>query len=283
MAAILITILRVILWILLAVLGIIVLACIFPISAKVSYIDEKLSYKAAYWIVPLINSDGGGLLNRLRRRRKKPSKDDDNDNEDNDFDDIDDIDDIEIEEVPELSEHPDDENIPGEDSDETDIPEEDITEYMNDEDLTEEPEEESSEKKGKSLGDKLELISNIWEAADRPVLKIFKGFHFSDIYIDFIVANEDAYKCAVNYGMVSGTVYNLLAWLGALFTLRFKTVDINAGFALKKSRWDISAKVKFRLGTLVIAGIWFLITYLFKIYIPNKISTKKSRTAQSAE
>ena len=280
-------VLKVILWILLAVLGIIIIACVLPISGKVSYIDGKFAYKAAYSYVTLIDSKGGGLINRLRKRKKKPEKDDDSDSSD----------DVEIEEVPEMSEHSDtpenpqenssvennigdSDNIPENDDTQDDIPEddEDFIGFDEDEDYDDDDENSS----GKSLSDKIEFILDIWRAADRPLLKIFKGFHLNDIYIDFIIADEDAYKCAMKYGTISGTVYNLLAWLGALFTIQFKTVDINAGFDLKESRWDASAKVKFRLGTLVIAGIWFLITYLFRIYIPNKTSAKKA-AAETAE
>ncbi|MDE5556824.1 MAG: hypothetical protein K2J32_03895, partial [Ruminococcus sp.] len=96
------------------------------------------------------------------------------------------------------------------------------------------------------------------------------------VYIDFIVANEDAYKCAVNYGIVSSAVYNLLAWFGELFTVSYKTVDIRSGFSLKKSQWDASCKVDFRLYTLVVSILWFLLAYLFKISIPKKQGRKKS-------
>ena len=281
-------ILKVLLWIILSVLGIIFIACILPISANVSYLDGKFAYRAKYSFVPLMDSDGGGLLNRLRKRRKKPKKDDKDEDSDSPQD-------TEIEEVPEMSEHHDipheepqedttediqdsDEEIP---DDSEDIEEDEDFPEFDDEDFDDDSDTKSDNKK--SLGDKIEFLLDIWRAADRPVLKIFKGFHFNDIYIDFIIANEDAYKCAVNYGMISGAVYNLLGWLGALFTLQFKTVDINAGFALKENRWDASSKVTFRLGTLVIAGIWFLITYLFKIYIPNKRNAKKAKTAETAE
>ena len=289
--AVILIILKVILWILLAVLGIIVLACVLPVSAKLSYIGGKLAYKASYSFVPLMDSQGGGLLNYLRKRRKKPKKDSKADKKDKD-----DSDGVEIEEVPELSEHPD---ISAEQPQESENVTEEITEpaddipetaesgdtFDDDGDFTDFDDDEQdnyNDDNKKSLGDKIEFLVNIWEIADRPLLKIFKGIHFNDIYIDFIVANQDAYKCALSYGAVSGTVYNFLAWLGALCTIEFKTVDINAGFGLDECRWDISAKIKFRLGTLVIAGIWFLMTYLFKIFIPNKINAKK-KAAETAE
>ena len=135
--------------------------------------------------------------------------------------------------------------------------------------------EEKPPKEPKTLGEKLEALLDLWRAADRPVLKILKGVKLYELYIDFIIANEDAYKCALNYGRISGALFNLLGWLSVLFTVKLKTVDVNAGFALDKSRWDASVKVSFRLGTLVIAGIWFLITYIFRYFIPGKLQAKK--------
>ncbi len=281
-------VLKILLWILLAVLGIIVIVLILPIRGEVSFIGEKLRYKAKLWFIPVLTSEGGGVLGWLKKRRgrKKPKVDDFSDSGQDDLPDLDeDFDDLPLtpsEQRDETSEAAAEE-APQEEADQTAAQEEAAAEEL----PTEEPEEEISShkkkrrkkekppKEPKTLGEKLEALLDLWRAADRPVLKILKGVKLYELYIDFIIANEDAYKCALNYGRISGALFNLLGWLSVLFTVKVKTVDVNAGFALDKSRWDASVKVSFRLGTLVIAGIWFLITYIFRYFIPGKLQAKK--------
>ena len=281
-------VLKILLWILLAVLGIIVIVLILPIRGEVSFIGEKLRYKAKLWFIPVLTSEGGGVLGWLKKRRgrKKPKVDDFSDSGQDDLPDLDeDFDDLPLtpsEQRDETSEAAAEE-APQDEADQTAAQEEAAAEEL----PTEEPEEEISShkkkrrkkekppKEPKTLGEKLEALLDLWRAADRPVLKILKGVKLYELYIDFIIANEDAYKCALNYGRISGALFNLLGWLSVLFTVKVKTVDVNAGFALDKSRWDASVKVSFRLGTLVIAGIWFLITYIFRYFIPGKLQAKK--------
>lgn len=240
----------------------------------------------------MLTSEGGGVLGWLKKRRgrKKPKADDLSDSGQDDLPDLDeDFDDLPLtpSEQGEAAEEADPqaaaEEAPQEEADQTAAQEEAAAEEL----PTEEPEEEISShkkkrrkkekppKEPKTLGEKLEALLDLWRAADRPVLKILKGVKLYELYIDFIIANEDAYKCALNYGRISGALFNLLGWLSVLFTVKVKTVDVNAGFALDKSRWDASVKVSFRLGTLVIAGIWFLITYIFRYFIPGKLQAKK--------
>ena len=276
-------VLKILMWILLAVLGIIVIVLILPIRGEVSFIGEKLRYKAKLWFIPVLTSEGGGVLGWLKKRRgrKKPKADDLSDSGQDDLPDLD-------EDFNDLPLTPSEQGGEAEEADPQAAAEEAPQEEAAAEELpTEEPEEEISShkkkrrkkekppKEPKTLGEKLEALLDLWRAADRPVLKILKGVKLYELYIDFIIANEDAYKCALNYGRISGALFNLLGWLSVLFTVKLKTVDVNAGFALDKSRWDASVKVSFRLGTLVIAGIWFLITYIFRYFIPGKLQAKK--------
>ena len=55
----------------------------------------------------------------------------------------------------------------------------------------------------KSAAEKIGSLLEIWNSAKYPIKKIFKGIHLSDVYIDFIAANEDAYDCALKYGRIS--------------------------------------------------------------------------------
>lgn len=266
-------ILKILLYILLAVLGLVVLllfvALWFPVTADVSFIGGEFKYKANFSFIKLIDSDGKGFL---KRKKKKKSTEISNNEDDIDFEDIEDF--------PEYDdtafEIPEDYS----DTDE-DIPEE--TDEMNERSekirkIKENKSEKSNEQKSdntKSIFDKIESFINLLEMGGRPLLRTLKGFRLKNVYIDFIVTNENAYICAMNYGHVCNVVYNGLAWISEVFTVSYKTVDIQCGFSLDKSQWDASCKVSFRFYNLVIAGIWFLITYIFKIFIPKKLKRKK--------
>ena len=63
--------LKILLWILLAVLGIIVLILFLPIRGAVSYIDNKLTYSAHYSFILLYNSDKKGLVSLILKWKKK--------------------------------------------------------------------------------------------------------------------------------------------------------------------------------------------------------------------
>ncbi|MDE6500633.1 MAG: hypothetical protein K2L10_00890 [Ruminococcus sp.] len=285
-------ILQIILYILLAVLGIalavLLLALWLPATADVSFIDGKFSYRFNFAFLRLLDSDGKGFL----KRRKKNENSEDEDFSDNDFL----ADDYYDEDFPEYDDDMDDIDIdiPEDDNDDfnidVDIPDEQKENDMRSEkirrirekksDKSEEDFQEDTEdfsEKSRSLSDKIESLLNIWDIGGQPLLRAFRGFHIKNIYIDFIVADEDAYKCAMNYGNVCSVVYNCLAWLGEIFTLSYKTVDIQCGFSLKKSQWDASCKVSFRLYNLVISGVWFLTTYIFKIFIPKKLKRKRKK------
>lgn len=288
--AILLIILKILLIILLAVLGIVLLVLIMPVGGEVSYIDGKLTYKFRLWMLNVMDSDGGGVIGWLKKRKKKPKKpkppkpvkdkkkkkttvDDDAYLDDFDFD----VDDADFEETAVVDVNSDaevSENV----SAEAETQSENDGKSENTEVAVMEDEEELPDNDDKrSLGDWAELGIGIWESAQRPLLKIFKGFHFKDLYIDFVIADEDAYDCALKYGKYSGMIYNIIAFMSTLFTVRLKTVDVGCGFGLKKGKWDISCKVFFRAGTAVIAGLWFLITYLTRTFIPDKIRKFKRK------
>lgn len=287
-------VLKILLWIILAVLGIILLILWLPIRAEAAFLGNKLTYKLKYSFLLLYDSDKRGLIAwYLRHKKKKDAEagqDDFSHDEDiSEDEDTSDIEEMSADTVPDTTEKPEEqtsvtpeeapaeESAPAAEAAEEELPEEEP-------EKPEKPKKEKHKKKKKekdeiefpkTLIDKADFVLDIWRAADRPILRIFKGVKLHELYIDFIIANEDAYKCALNYGRISGAAYNVLGWLGVLFNVKLKTVDINAGFGLGKSRWDASGKLSVRPITVVIAGAALLITYLFRYFIPYKLQERK--------
>lgn len=292
-------ILKILLIILLVILGLILLVLLLPVGGDVSFIDGKVRYKVRLWRLDIMDSEGGGVLGWLKKRKKK--KKPDNNTETDTLDDIDDIDDLDdirptVDEYPgaEVTEELPADNNAEEAAEDAHEDEEQTAENAA-ADASEEASEKNKKKKSKKkskepaekekgeLTDKIDFILSTIDAAWSPLKRIFKGFRFSELYIDFIIANEDAYKCAINYGRFCGIIYNGLAALSRIFTVRLKTVDVQAGFGLKKSRWDASLSLDFRAGTVVIAGFAFLITFIFKVFIPSKLSKRKIKKSAAVQ
>ena len=281
-------VLKILLIILLVILGLILLVLILPVGGDVSFIDGKLKYKVRLWRLNVMDSEGGGVLGWLKKRKKKKKPDNSTDTDTlDDIEDIGDLDDISpaVDEYPvaEVTEETSSDNNSEEAVGESQEDEEQTAENAA-ADLTDdsaEKEKKKSRKKSKEpaekaeLTDKIDFILSTIDVAWSPLKRIFKGFRFSELYIDFIIANEDAYKCAINYGRFCGIIYNGIATLSRIFTVRLKTVDVQAGFGLKKGRWDAALSLDFRAGTVVIAGFAFLITFIFKVFIPSKFNKRK--------
>jgi len=309
-------ILKILLFILLAVLGVILLVLIMPVGGEVSFIGGKLKFKVKLWIINVMDSEGGGILGWLKKRKskKKPSK--------------------KKKPKPQKkkkskkkkkSDSPPDIGFDTPAAEETSVQTEDTavqqstvsaatasseessgsgqaqTGFYTSGDEADEPEVEASpdeeteetdgkkkkkkkkEKEKKSLDELVDMLVDIWGSAKNPLCLIFKAFKFSDLYIDFVIANEDAYKCALNYGRLSAVTYRGIAQMSRIFTVKLKTVDIQPAFGVKKGRYDAALKLHFRAGTFVIAGLWFLITFIFRVFIPGKIRKIKAKKSAAAQ
>ena len=316
-------VLKILLYILLAVLGIILLVLITPAGGELSYIDGKFSYKVKLWIINIMDSDGGGLYNWWKKRKadkkdkpKKPKKEKpvkekksrkkNKEREkyewEKELDDIP-VNDPEADMLPAETASQESTASAAEETDHTDSFSEEAGEEeapekkkdkkkkkKKDEDFDDDPFDEdddsadkSQDEDKKSVSDKIEFIVGIWESAQRPLLKIFKGFKLKDLYIDFVIADEDAYDCAMKYGKYSALVYNGIAFFSQLFTVRLKTIDVQPQFGVSKGRWDAAGKLSFRLGTVVIAGAWFLMTYIFRTFIPGKLRKRKLKKSAARQ
>lgn len=284
-------ILKILLYIILAVLGIILIVLAVPVGAEISFIDEKLSYKIKVSFLNVTDSNGGGAIAWFRKRRKTPQKSESDDSQEEDSAVSSDAEETPDESaVPDTHEADEEPDVPEKSEAEETIAEnseshsEPAAEELRSADNEDSGDEDDGIPSGvKSAAEKIASLLEIWNSAKYPIKKIFKGIHLSDVYIDLIAANEDAYDCALKYGRICAVTYNGLAVLGRIFDLRIKTVDINPGFSLNKSRWDVSVSVSFRLGTLVISGIWFLMTYIFRILLPKKLKERKLKKTAAVQ
>lgn len=282
-------IVKILLIFLLVILGLILLVLIFPVGGDFSFIDGKVKFKVRLWRINVMDSENGGIIGWLKKRKKKKkSKDKPEVYYNNEISDIseDEVFAPDETEIPAGSSSPEDSTKTfGEILTDDEEIEDNSANLINEEvsDKNKKPKKDGTDEEKSDITDKIDFILSTIDTAWSPLKRIFKGFRFSELYIDFIIANEDAYKCAVNYGRFCGVVYNGIALMSRIFTVRFKTVDIQPGFNLKKSRWDASFSLDFRAGTVVIAGLTFLITFIFKVFLPNKFKKRKLKKSAAAQ
>ncbi len=316
-------ILKILLIILLAVLGLILLVLIMPVGGEVSFIGGKLKFKVKLWILNVMDSEGGGILGWLKKRKskKKPSKKkkpkpqkkkkSKKDKKKKKPDIVIDtpISDVPVQDAGQTPEQSGAESTSFEENiseggeltvtgqaestqtgfytsgDDADEPEAEAPQDEDSEDTEDKKKKgkKKKEKEKKSLDELVDMLIDIWGSAKNPLCLIFKAFKFSDLYIDFIIANEDAYKCALNYGRISAVTYRGIAQMSRIFTVKLKTVDIQPAFGVKKGKFDAALKLHFRAGTFVIAGLWFLVTYIFRVFIPGKFKKRKAKKSAAVQ
>lgn len=267
-------VLKIFLFILLGILAVVLLLLLLPITADVSFIGGDFKYRVKYAFADVLDSekesgaDDESEKSRKRsksRKKKKKPEFGGSHNENN-------------EKPPEKKAENTSEDKPPETAEGSEIkkPEEKS-------DDEKKSDAESGKKREKTLGDKVEFALKLLEIANRPVRHLLKRIRIADLYVDFLAADEDACKCAVKYGEVSGVVYNLIAILGEFFTVSYKTVDIECGYNQKESRWDFSFRLRFVPMTAAVSAVWLFIGYFFKIYMPQKRKTGKSEKTAGAQ
>ncbi len=149
---------------------------------------------------------------------------------------------------------------------------EDKTE-LNSEKNTDKSSKKSKKKKSdkkKNTADLIDTILKLVEASSEDIKKSGGKIAVKDVYVYFLSCNEDAYKCAVNYGIMNGIVYNALGVICSLFKTTFKSVSIGLRYNQSGNVFDLSFTLKARLGTGVHLALKILINYAKIIYKKSK-------------
>lgn len=124
-----------------------------------------------------------------------------------------------------------------------------------------------------SLDDKFEKIGALIEfvkSSEKYIFYLFRKVRFSGINVDFIVADMDAYDCALRYGAVSAGIYNILGFISSYFKTDIDNLNIDLKYNNNNSVYNFAFKVKLKLGTGIIAGIGIVLTYLTKGRVPKR-------------
>lgn len=136
--------------------------------------------------------------------------------------------------------------------------------------------EETTEKKGKiaQLKDKFKAIKPYIPTGWKFFKKLLKKIRFTNITADVTVGKEDAYEAAVWYGKVQGILFGLFGWLGSIFTVKLKRVDVHCKFNEKVTDGEIFLKVKVRPSTMIHIAFCLGINFL-RIWLRQRRERKR--------
>ena len=153
---------------------------------------------------------------------------------------------------------------------------------------TEEDGKEKNSKKSKKKKKSVikEYLENFAAVVDfvkssmNDILGLTRKIKVSRVCVDCLVADEDAFSCAVNYGVLSAGVYNILAFISSYFTTDIDHVNIGLKYneSEKHSVYDFSTRLKIKPGSVIIAGIGILISFIKLQIFKEKDKEKTNKT-----
>ena len=142
---------------------------------------------------------------------------------------------------------------------------------------------EKQKKPKKKFNLDIEMIMDYVESAWPPIKKLFKKIRWYDVYVDWVVASDDAAKTALQYGGICAFMYPFFKWLTTYFTAHVKEVIIEPDFSKEQQDIFIYFVLKLRLSTALACIIW-LAWRVLKTYLkynkdsePAPKSKKKSK------
>lgn len=227
--------------------GIILLIVILfqlPVRAEISYIAEKLDIKAKFlWVTIYPVQEKPPKKQKVRKKVKD-------------------------EEADTINTATDEQN--------PQIPEEDDEAESKPSKLSKRKKERKKLDKDE-LKEKLDFFKIIIKSSKNGFKRFIKGTKIHDIEVDFLVANEDAYVAAMNYGKVNIAVYNTLAFLRTFFTVGINHINVSAGFNQKDSVYDFRCKVKVTPHIILITAISIFFNLLVNNYKSKKEKEKLNK------
>lgn len=138
------------------------------------------------------------------------------------------------------------------------------------------------------IGETIEFVKQLISSASKPVKRLIGHIRVSNFYLFITASGEDAAQAAMNYGKINWLVHTALAVLYNTVKLNVKKIDITADFTSGKTEYELSCKVKLRLGTAIGCVLWFLFRTA-KLYLKinsknvNKTAAAESNTKPKAE
>ena len=120
-----------------------------------------------------------------------------------------------------------------------------------------------------SFAETVSFAVDLLRATVPGAVALVKKIRFVNMRVFVSVGADSADETAIRYGMVCGAVYNTLAAIDSMMTLRVKSVDVVSDFVTGEMQYDISFLAKLRIGSILKAAIGILISILRTILKRN--------------
>ncbi|MBM6919572.1 hypothetical protein H6A12_00085 [Phocea massiliensis] len=120
-----------------------------------------------------------------------------------------------------------------------------------------------------SFGETVSFAVDLLRSTVPGAAALLKKIRFVNMRVFVSVGADSADETAIRYGMVCGAVYNTLAAIDSVMTLRVKSVDVVSDFVTGEMRYDISFLAKLRIGSILKAAIGILISIVRMMFRRN--------------
>jgi hypothetical protein len=107
----------------------------------------------------------------------------------------------------------------------------------------------------------LNMVLDIFKAIKNTLGEFITSIRVTNLYINFQVADLDAYDCALKFGKLNIILGNVLGFLQRHFKVKKKSINVVPKYNSNDSLYDISFKVKLGLGK----GLGKILVMLFKV------------------
>lgn len=131
--------------------------------------------------------------------------------------------------------------------------------------------ETTVEERRAEMLEKAKLVIEMIKSSRKAFRHFIKGIQITDIRLDFVAANEDAYEAALLYGKLNMLVFNMIAFIRTFFTISIEKINITCCYNSAESRYDGKCRLQITPGTLLIVFIRIIYHYLVNTYKQKKL------------
>ena len=144
------------------------------------------------------------------------------------------------------------------------------------------PAEEKGKGKLAALKEKFEKVKPYIPIGWKAVKKFCKAIHFEGVDIQGEVGRFDAHEAAIYYGAVQKIVFDILAKIGLIFTLKVKRADVRCAFGENKIDGSAELTVRVRPSTLIAIAFCTGINFL-RVFLKERKKRKKAAQEAAAQ
>ena len=144
------------------------------------------------------------------------------------------------------------------------------------------PPKEKSKGKIAALKEKFEKIKPYIPIGWKAVKKFCKAIRFEGVVIQAEVGRFDAHEAAIYYGAVQKIVFDILAKIGLIFTLKLKCADVRCAFGENKIDGSAELTVRVRPSTIIAIAFCTAINFL-RMWLKQRRQRKKAAKKAAAE